>query len=194
MISRPIPTGSWSDLKPWLDAYPQLRQIIRELDRANSAASSGSHHAAAAAQSAVAQLQRALDADPRLSEFVHTMLLHVGARDPATSSLAPNALNATLSSAASSAASAAFDPLLHSARSATAAAAAAASTATSSTPSVRITSAADWQRVQGAAPMSAAAAAAADSLCGLPAELTGDPLDPAYINQYLAMYALAKSQ
>lgn len=193
MISRPSPTGSWSDLKPWLDAYPQLRQIIRELDRANSAASSGSHHAAAAAQSAVAQLQRALDADPRLSEFVHTMLLHVGARDPATSSLAPNALNATLSSSASSASSA-FDPLLHSARSATAAAAAAASSATPNAPSVRITSAADWQRVQGAAPMSAAAAAAADSLCGLPAELTGDPLDPAYINQYLAMYALAKSQ
>jgi hypothetical protein len=193
MISRPIPTGSWSDLKPWLDAYPQLRQIVRELDRVNSAASSGSHLAVAAAQSAVAQLQRALDADPRLSEFVHTMLLHVGARDPATSSLAPNALNATLSSAASSA-SAAFDPLLHSARSATAAAAAAASSATSSAPSVRITSAADWRRVQGAAPMSAAAAAAADSLCGLPAELTGDPLDPAYINQYLAMYALAKSQ
>ena len=184
MISPP--TGSWPDLKPWLDAYPPLRQIILELDRANSAsAASGS---TAAAQAAVTQLQRALDADPRLSEFVHTMLLRVGARDPATSSLAPNALHATLSASASASA---FDPLLHSARSATAAAAASSA---SNAPSVRITSAADWQRVQGAAPMSAAAAAAADSLCGLPATLTGDPLDPAYINQYLAMYALAKSQ
>jgi hypothetical protein len=156
---------NWSELQQWLSAHPQLRDLISELDQTR--ASKGP-------KQAVDALQRLLDSDPRFSEFVHAMLIRVGARDPNTSSLAPIHQRSEFGSAQSvnglpamaAAAATLSDPFLHS-----------GSGAAAKSGPVVIRSAQDWEQVDG------------PSIFGLPMELTGDPLDPAYLNRYLALRA-----
>ena len=172
--------ATWPELAPWLASHAPLRAMVRELDRVRATSGPGV---------AVQQLQRTLDADPHFSSFVHEMLVRVGARNVQTSSLAPlhstSSTTAAAASSASAASSSAFpsmpaaaaqmrDPLLHS-----------GAAIVNAPASITIRSAHDWDRVNGGV---------SSSILGLPMPLTGDPLDPSYLNRYLEVRAQLKGE